>query len=47
MEEALGFVTKYMSEYSPTSRRVWDSAEDPTMTNEIVEGKGWPRKLTK
>ena len=46
MEEALGFVTEYMSEYSPTSRRVWDSAEDPTMTDEIVEGKGWPRKLT-
>ena len=46
MEEALGFVTEYMSEYSPTSRRVWDSAEDPTMTDEIVEGKGRPRKLT-
>ena len=46
MEEALGFVTEYMSEYSPTTSRVWDSKEDPTMTDEIVEGKGRPRKLS-
>jgi len=46
MEEALGFVTEYMSEYNPTSRRVWDGREDPTMTDEIVEGKGRPRKLS-
>ena len=47
MEEALGFVTEYMSEYSPTSARVWDSKEDPFMTDETVEGKGRPRKLSK
>lgn len=45
VEEALGFVTEYMVEYNPTSRRVWDSEEDPTMADEIVEGKGKPRKL--
>jgi len=47
VEEALGFVTEYMSAYSPTSRRGWDSKEDPTMTDEIVEGKGKPRNLSK
>jgi len=46
VEEALGFVTQYMSQYAPTSRRIWDSKEDPIMTDEIVEGKGKPRKLS-
>jgi len=46
VEEALGFVTEYMASYSPTSRRVWDSNEDPTMIDEIVEGKGKPRVLS-
>ena len=46
VEEALGFVTEYMTEYNPTSRRVWDSKEDPTMTDEIVEGKGRTRRLS-
>jgi len=42
MEEALDFVTEYMSEHSPTSRRVWDNKEDPTVTDKIVKGKGKP-----
>ena len=46
VEEALGFVTEYMADYNPTSRRVWDSKEDPVMLDEIVEGKGRPRKLS-
>ena len=46
VEEALGFVTEYMSKYSPTSRRVWDSKEDPSMSDEIVEGKGRVRKIS-
>ena len=45
VEEALGFVTEYMTQYAPTSCCVWDSKEDPMMTNEIVEGKGRLRKL--
>jgi len=39
-EEALGFITEYMSDYNLTSRRVWDDKEDPTMVDEILEGKG-------
>jgi len=39
-EEALGFITEYMSEYNITSRRVWDDKEEPSMVDEILEGKG-------
>lgn len=46
VEEALGFVTEYMTAYNPTSRRVWDSLEEPAMTDEIVEGKGKPQRLS-
>jgi hypothetical protein len=46
VEEALGFLTEYMSTYTPTSRRVWDDQEDPTMTDEILEGKGRLRLLS-
>ena len=46
VEEALGFLTEYMSTYAPTSRRVWDDKEDPTMTEEILQGKGKPRVLS-
>jgi hypothetical protein len=46
MEEALGFITEYMAHYQPTTRRVWDDKEDPTMTDEVLEGKGKPRMLS-
>lgn len=46
VEEALGFLTEYMSGYSPTSTRAWDSEEDPSMTDEILEGTGKPRNLS-
>jgi hypothetical protein len=45
VEEALGFLTKYMSTYTPTSRRVWDDKEDPTMIDMILKGKGRVRLL--
>jgi len=46
VEEALGFITKYMVPYEPTRQCVWDDKEDPSMTDEILEGKGKPRKLS-
>ena len=46
MEEALGLLTEYMSTYTPTSRRVRDDKEDPTMNDEILQGKGKPRVLS-
>lgn len=47
VEEALGFVTEYMAAYTSTTRRFWDSAQDPTMIDDlIVEGQGKPRELS-
>ena len=46
VEEALGFITEYMTEYNITSRRVWDDKEEPTMVDEILEGKGKPKLLS-
>ena len=44
IDEALGFVTEYMRDYNLTTRRAWDSEEEPTMVDEVLEGKG-KRKL--
>lgn len=44
-EQALGFITEYMSKYNITSRRVWDDQEEPAMVDEILEGKGKPKLL--
>ena len=46
VDEALGFVTEYMSDYSVTTRRVWDSEEEPAMIDEILEGKEKRKVLT-
>ena len=45
-EQALGFITEYMSEYNITSQRVWNDKEEPSMVDEILEGKGKPKMLT-
>ena len=37
VEESLGFFIEYMSAYSPTSTRAWDSKEDPSMIDKILE----------
>lgn len=46
VEQALGFITEYMSEYNVTTRRIWDDKEEPTMVDEILEGKGKPKILS-
>lgn len=40
LEEATGYVTEYMFNSKPTHTRVWDAKEDPTMKDEILEGRG-------
>jgi len=45
IEQALGFVTEYMVDYNITSKKVWDDMEEPTMVDEILEGKGKLRLL--
>ena len=46
VEQVLGFVTKYMAAYNVTIRRIWDDKEEPTMVDEILEGKGKSRELS-
>ena len=36
---------EYMRNYSATSMRVWDSEEDPSMTDEILEGHRMTKTL--
>lgn len=45
IEEACGFVSEYLSEGQSAMKRVWDSEEDPTMTDMVLEGKGKLREL--
>jgi len=46
LEDGTGYLTEYMKDYSATYTRVWDSEEDPTITDEILEGCEIPRTLT-
>ena len=46
IEEVVGYVTEYMLNYNSTCSRVWDSQEDSTMIDEILEGCGITRTLT-
>ena len=45
MEEALGFCTEYMLNCTMTARRVWDDKEEPSMNDEVLQGKGRRRML--
>lgn len=47
MEETLGFCSEYMERYGATSRRVWDANEEQSMYDEMVEGKGIRRPLSR
>ena len=46
IEEASGFLTEYMCEYTGTSRRVWDNTEDISMSEDVLEGEPKERPLT-
>ncbi len=45
LEEALGFCTKYLQDFTATRIRVWDNKEDLTMVDEVFEGGGHPRLM--
>lgn len=47
MEETLGFCSEYMERYGATSRRVWDANEEQSMYDEMVEGKGIRRPMSR
>jgi hypothetical protein len=45
-EESIGFLSEYMSEYTPTTKRAWDDQEEPAMYDEILEGGKRDRPMT-
>lgn len=45
LEEALGFRTNYLPNFTATRRRVWDDKEDLTMVDEVFEGGGLARLM--
>jgi hypothetical protein len=47
MTETLGYSTEYLQRFTATRKRVWDDKEDARMNDEIVQGGGWPRPLSK
>ncbi len=44
-EEALGFYTKYLQDFTTIQHRVWDEKEDQIMFDEMFEGNGHPRVM--
>ena len=45
VEQALGFITEYMSEYNVTTRE-FGTTREPSMVDELLEGKGKPKILS-
>ena len=43
--EACGFASEYLGEGQSSIKRVWDSKEEPIMTNIVLHGKGKERVL--
>ena len=46
MQEAIGFYTDYMKDFSSVNRRVWDDDEDKRVAGELLEGNGHRFKLS-
>ena len=45
LEESCGFASEYLGAGQSTVKRVWDSEEDPVMTDVVLEGRGKDRVL--
>ena len=46
MQEAIGFCTEYMKDFSNVNRRVWDDDDDQRVAGEVLEGNGRHFKLS-
>ena len=46
MQEAIGFYTEYMKDFSSVNRCVWDDDEDERVVGEVLEGNGHRFKLS-
>lgn len=45
-DEALGFMTEYMSSFDAIQRRVWDENEEEGVVGEVLEGGGTKRAMS-
>jgi hypothetical protein len=45
MDDTLGFCTEYMTRFTSTTRRAWDSREDQSIYDEIMEGSWQTRSM--
>ena len=46
MQEAIGFCTEYMKDFSNVNRHVWDDDDDQRVASEVLEGNGRRFKLS-
>jgi hypothetical protein len=47
MSETLGYCMEYMQRFQGTSRHIWEDKEEQFMNNEVVQGTGWARPMSK
>jgi len=47
MSETLGYCTEYLQYFEGTHRRIWDDKEEQRMNDEVVQGSGWKRVMSK
>ena len=45
IDEACGFASEYLGEGQSSIRRVWDSEEDPIMSDLVLEGRAKMRQM--
>lgn len=45
-DETLGYITEYLADYQPVTRRVWNSDEEEGVCGEVLEGAASTVKLT-
>jgi hypothetical protein len=38
MEESMGFLTKYMQDFMPVNRKMWDAEKGKNVSGEVLEG---------
>jgi hypothetical protein len=46
MDETLRLITKYMDQFQPSNRRIWDSNKEEGVCGEVLEGASTRIKLT-
>jgi len=38
MEESMGFLIKYMQDFMPVNRKMWDAKKEKNVSGEVLEG---------